>query len=110
MLELLDECELCNSIEAHEERRNHEANATEGVIDVETPSPRGMLGQDSSHERPDDTSTRPRTEHQGEVLGSLSERHNITEDSLRQCDDATTTNALDDSPTEHPGEILRRCT
>lgn len=98
--ELLRERKLCHRIEAHKEDGDEEPDTTEGVIDVEAPTPRSILDEGAADDRADDGTDAPGAEHHSEKLRALPQGNDVTEDDLGERDDTAAADTLDASPCE----------
>jgi len=75
-------------------------------VNVEAPFPNNMLHEQAANERSKNTSKRPGGQYDGEVLGSLSQRDDISEDDLAHRDDSTTADTLDSPAKEKNAKVL----
>lgn len=110
LLELLSKWELCYRSQSDKDEGEHESEETEREVDVEAPTPCRVLNEGTSNDRSDDGPYGPSTQDNGEVLGAVSQRHEITEDDLGEGNDPSTTDTLHTAANEHHREVIRDST
>lgn len=106
LFEFLRQCEFSHCIQSHEEDRKDESETTEREVDVEAPTPCGVCDESPADDGPDDRSHGPGTLYESEVLGTVSQWHNIAEDYLAQSENASSTDTLDAPSHEHYREVV----
>ena len=103
---LLLEGEDRRSVEPDVQRRDQQTDGAERKVDVEAPPPRRLLRETAADDWADDAADRPRGQHEGEVLGALSQGHDVAEDDLGQGDDASAADALNAAAREQDAEVV----
>ena len=84
----------------------NEADRHDGQIEIEDPAPGIPLGEGASDQRTRHATDGPDDTDEGEVVASLAERHHVSDDDLRDSNDASAASALDGTANKHHGEIL----